>query len=102
MTQRYSLCSATRLQNEDGIINLSGKKEYYACRYKIDPEKKRRLNKLCFATRLTFGLLLSRLGIIQANLASPLTVPSVRNREGISWLRAHRPASPLLWSYYNA
>ena len=52
MTQRYRLFSATRLQNEDGIINLSGKKEYYACRYKIDPDKKRRLNKLCFATRL--------------------------------------------------
>lgn len=63
---------------------------------------RRHFQDAALATRLTFGLLLSRLGIIQANLASPIAAPSARNREGISRLRADRPASLLLWSYYKA
>ena len=56
------------------------------------------LEDMALATSLTYSLLLSRLGIIQANLASPLTAPSVRDHAGISMHQGHRPDALLWWS----
>ena len=56
------------------------------------------LENMALATNLTFGLLLSRLGITQVNKASPLTAPSVRNYAGISMHQGHRPDALPGWS----
>ena len=60
------------------------------------------LEDMVLAANLTFGLLLSRLGITQVNKASPLTAPSVRNYAGISRLPGHRFAFLLGWSILSS
>lgn len=60
------------------------------------------LENMALATNLTFGLLLSRLGITQVNKASPLTAPSVHNYAGISRHRGHRPDALPWWNFLSS